>query len=217
MNATDACWARIGVGGDGSCPELARVIHCRNCDVYAQAGRRMLDQAPPPGYLDEWATRLAAPDDGVAPDLVSAVVFRLADEHLALPTTACVEAVDVRPIHRLPHRPAGVLLGIVNIRGELQLCVSLAALLSIEPAADGATPPATPRLTVIERAGERWVFPVDELRGVHRIARSALVPPPATLTHDARAVTSALFELGPDRVALLDADLVFARLRRIVP
>ena len=217
MNDTDACWSRIGVSGDGSCPELARVVHCRNCEVYARAGRRMLDQAAPPGYLEYWATRLAAAEEAAAPDLLSTVVFRLADEHLALPTTAFVEAVDVRPIHRLPHRPAGALLGVVNIRGELQLCVSLAVLLSIEPAAAGTAPHGTPRLAVIESTGERWVFPVDELRGVHRVARPTLMPPPATLAHDARAVTAALFELGTDRVALLDADLVFARLRRIVP
>ena len=29
------CWNKIGVRGDGSCPELARHVHCRNCPVYS--------------------------------------------------------------------------------------------------------------------------------------------------------------------------------------
>ncbi len=35
--AIDDCWNRIGVRGDGSCPELKRHIHCRNCPVYSAA------------------------------------------------------------------------------------------------------------------------------------------------------------------------------------
>ena len=33
----DACWRRIGVAGDRTCPELAQHVHCRNCPVYAGA------------------------------------------------------------------------------------------------------------------------------------------------------------------------------------
>ena len=29
------CWNKIGVRGDGSCPELKQHAHCRNCPVYA--------------------------------------------------------------------------------------------------------------------------------------------------------------------------------------
>ena len=55
------CWNRIGVRGDRSCPELAKHTHCRNCPVFAAAGRRFLDAPSPAGYLDEWTDRLAAP------------------------------------------------------------------------------------------------------------------------------------------------------------
>jgi chemotaxis-related protein WspD len=208
----DHCWSRIGVDGDGSCPELARVIHCRNCEVYARAGRQLLEQPPPADYLERWAAQLAAPLDSDDAETLSTVVFRLAGERLALPTTAFVEAIEVRPIHRVPHRSNAVFLGLANVRGELQLCVSLAALLSIEP--DTGEPARRPRFAVIERDGQRWVFPVDELLGVHRVARQALAAPPATVSGDARALTSALFELAGGRVALLDPELVFTRLRR---
>ena len=32
------CWNKIGVNGDGTCRELVKFIHCRNCPVYSSAG-----------------------------------------------------------------------------------------------------------------------------------------------------------------------------------
>ena len=33
------CWNTIGIRGDGSCPELARLAHCQNCPVYVTAAQ----------------------------------------------------------------------------------------------------------------------------------------------------------------------------------
>jgi len=212
----DFCWTRIGIGGDGSCAELPRVVHCRNCEVYAHAGRQLLDQTPPPGYLDDWATQLAIVEADTDSATISTVLFRLAAERLALPTATFVEVVELRPLHRIPHRSNATLLWIVNVGGELQLCVSLAALLGIDTCiADGADMDR-PRLAVIERDGDRWVFPVDELYGVERIEQRALGAPPATVARDAAALTAALFPWRDGSVALLDADLLFAALRKVV-
>ena len=38
------CWNKIGVWGNQECPELERVIHCRNCPVYSSAAARLLDE-----------------------------------------------------------------------------------------------------------------------------------------------------------------------------
>ena len=210
----DDCWNHIGIAGDGSCAELPRVVHCRNCEVYARAGRGLLERTPPAGYLEQWALQLAAPPRQEDADTLSAVLFRIASERFALPTAAFAEAVEVRPVHRIPHRSGPLLLGFVNIRGELQLCVSLAALLHVERAAERQ--PARPRLAVVERNGARWVFPVDELMGVHHVPRRALAAPPATDVHDAAALTEALFDHAGQRVAPLDAQLLFERLRRAI-
>jgi chemotaxis-related protein WspD len=128
------CWNTIGVRGDRSCPELTQVVHCQNCPVFAAAGRRFLDAPSPPGYLEEWTERLAAPVEEAAADLESVLVFRLADEWLALPVAVLVEVTTPRPVHRVPFR-AGLLAGLVNIRGELYLCAHLVKLLGIEPRA----------------------------------------------------------------------------------
>ena len=91
------CWNRIGVRGDRSCPLLPPVVHCQNCDVFSAAGRRFLNSPSPPGYLDEWTERLARPIEEDAADLVGLLIFRLAEEWLALPLRALVE---VRPRSR---------------------------------------------------------------------------------------------------------------------
>src|SRR5437867_12489360 len=88
------CWNRIGVRGDRSCPELAQVGHCHNCGVFAAAGRNFLNALSPPGYVDEWTERLAAPLEVAAANLQSVFVFRLADEWLALPVAVLVEVTS---------------------------------------------------------------------------------------------------------------------------
>ena len=98
VDRRDACWNRIGVWGDRSCPELAKVTHCHNCPVFAAAGRRFLDAPSPPDYLDEWTARLAAPGATAATgDESSVLVFRLGDEWLALPVGVLVEVTRPRP------------------------------------------------------------------------------------------------------------------------
>jgi chemotaxis-related protein WspD len=209
----DVCWTRIGVAGDRSCPELPRVVHCRNCEVYAHAGRQLLDQQAPPGYLEEWAAQLAAAETDTASAMLSAVIFRLGAERLALPTSIFVEIVELRSVHRIPHRSNATLLGLAVIGGELQLCVSLASLLGIGA---GVANGSRARLAVIEREHDRWVFPVDELLGVERIEQHTLGQPPATVARDAAALTTALFPWRESTVALLDADLLFAALHTVV-
>src|SRR5881409_3750055 len=130
------CWNIIGVRGDRSCPELPGVVHCQNCPVFAAAGRRFLNAPSPPGYLEEWTERLAAPVEKAVDDLESVLTFHLGDEWLALPVRVLIEVTTPRPVHRVPYR-AGLLAGLVNIRGELCLCAHLARLLGIEPHGEG--------------------------------------------------------------------------------
>jgi Magnesium chelatase, subunit ChlI len=52
------CWNQIGVFGDGTCPELAKVIHCRNCPVYAAGGRSLLMLGRPRAGTSLLARRL---------------------------------------------------------------------------------------------------------------------------------------------------------------
>ena len=223
------CWRRIGVAGDRSCPELEAFIHCRNCPVLAEAARSFFDRGPPAGYLEDWRAILEEPSAPPAADATSVLVFRLGGEWLALPTAVVVEVTPVRTLHRLPHRGGGPLAGIVNIRGQLQLCASLHALVGLDPAAGGpgsaapagaAPDAAAARLLVVERPGagtaDRWVLGVDEVAGVHRVSTGTMRPVPSTVGHAGGRLSAALFDWQDRTVALLDEARMFEGLRERV-
>ena len=206
------CWRVIGVSGDRSCPELQSFVHCRNCPVLAEAARGFFERGAPPGYLDSWRAILEEPAEAAQGADSSVLVFRVGREWLALPTAALVEVTPARTIHTVPHRHGTPLAGLVNIRGQLQLCVSLHAVLGLEGGpttrAGGDEGDGTPRLIVAERdsggAAERWVFGVDEVAGVHRVGRADLRAVPSTVGQAAARCSSALFEWQDRPVALLD-------------
>jgi len=221
------CWRVIGVAGDRSCPELERFIHCRNCPVLAEAAQGFFDRPAPEGYLDSWRTILEEPEEEVEADATSLLVFRVDREWLALPATLLVEVTPVRRIHTVPHRGGTPLAGLVNIRGELRLCMSLHAVLGLtggpaerQPGGAGDEAEAVPRLLVIEdqsrRSAERWVVGVDDVAGVHRVARSALRPVPATISQAAARCSTALFAWEDRDVAVLDGPRLFETLRQAV-
>lgn len=220
------CWRIVGVTGDRSCPELVTFIHCRNCPVLAEAARTFFDRGAPEGYLEDWQAILEEPAATIEAGTTSVLVFRLEKEWFALPAQVLVEVTTVRPLHSIPHRTGGGLAGIVNIRGQLQLCVSLHALLGLGgapgAAATGAaaTDATTARMLVVERIGdggaERWVLGVDEVAGVHRLPRTAVRPVPSTVTHAQARCSTALFDWQERTIGLLDEARLFDGLRGMV-
>lgn len=215
--ALNDCWNRIGVRGDGSCPELERYVHCRNCPVYSSAAIRLLDAPLPPGRREEWTTHFARPLATASAALQSVVIFRLGAEWLALPTSAFREVAPLRPIHSLPHRRNGTVLGLTNIRGELLVCVSLASVLGVEPAAPAKSDKARTfhrRLLVIGTEGGRLVFPVDEVHGTHHCTTEEMQPVPATIARATATYTKAVFAWQQRTVGCLDAQLLGYTLNR---
>ncbi len=205
------CWNHIGVRGDRSCPLLPPVVHCQNCAVFSAAGRRFLDAPSPPGYADEWTERLARPIEEEDADLVGLLIFRLAEEWLALPLRTLVEVTVAKPIHRVPHR-AGILAGLVNIRGELTLCAHLWKILGLPaPVAEKAS--GAERMLVVRRDSERWVLTVDTVERVHRLPQADLAAPPATIGRAASHLIRGVFAWENRSVGLLDEERLFEALR----
>src|SRR5262245_22921311 len=91
--ATSPCWHTIGVWGheEPRCPELDRVVHCRNCEIYQEAGRSMLNRVPEDDHGAEWAGALADPPPPAAGPTEPAIVFRVGHELLALPLSFVIE------------------------------------------------------------------------------------------------------------------------------
>ena len=123
----------------------------------------------------------------------------------------------MRPIHSLPHRRDGVLLGLTNVRGELLICVSLEAVLGIpsESKTNGKRHGAAHRrLVVIHDKGGRIVFPVDEVHGVLRPRASELREVPATVSRATGTYAKAMLPWDGRAVGCLDDQLLFYTLQR---
>jgi chemotaxis-related protein WspD len=209
------CWNKIGVSGDGSCGELAAVVHCRNCPVYSAAGLRLLDRERPVDYQKYWTDYFAREKKNPAAGRLSAVVFRVGDDLLALSTRCFLEVTEPRPIHTLPHRRNGVVLGLTNVRGQLLVCVSLARLLGMERARPPARPgPSNARLLVLENQDRLVTFPVDDVQGVRRFSPEDLHPAPVTVSRANPAVTRSILMWQDRKVACLDEDSLFAALNQ---
>jgi chemotaxis-related protein WspD len=207
----DDCWNRIGVRGDRSCPQLQEHVHCRNCPVQRAVGSELLSHPVPPDYATTWTEHVSRPLQQTDRDSASSVIFRVGAEWLALPSVAIQEVATVRPVHRVPHRTSGVLLGVVNVRGELLICVSLARVLGLESnpgAASGS------RLLVIRRKDLRAACPVDAVHGVHRYASASLSAVPATLAKAGTRYSRALLAWREQTVGVLDEELLFSALKR---
>jgi len=209
------CWNKIGVSGDGTCAELKKFVHCRNCPVYSTAGALLLDRSPPDGYRRDWTEFFSREKKRVTPGRMSAVIFRIGAEWLALRTRTFQEVVERRMIHSLPHRREGVVLGLVNVRGELLICVCLGRLLGIDYSfSDERRRALCDRLVVAEWQGSRLTFPVDEIHGIHRYHAEELKEAPATVAKADSSFTRGVLAWQNRMVGHLDEELLFSTLNR---
>lgn len=207
----EGCWKAIGIYGDASCAQLQQHIHCRNCPVYASAAVQLLDVDTPARYAQDWTEHVAAAKPPAQSQTTSVVIFRVAAEWLALPSAVFKEIAANRPVHSLPHRRNGALLGVVNIRGELLVCASLKQILGVEI---GFAPASAPRMLVIQQNGDRTVCPVEEVHGVERFDLQDLKTVPATLAGAAVSYIKAVLFWRRRSVGVLDAELLFHALNR---
>ncbi len=169
---------------------------------------RLLDREVSEEYLREWSAHVAAKQNVVQVGKRSAVIFRVGAEWLALPTGVFQEVRERCTIRTLPHHRGGILSGMVNVRGELVLCVSLEALLGLEKAVEkkGSSPE---RLLICKPPGGRIAFPVNEVQGVYHYHSEDLRPAPATLTKAAGVYITDVLPWRDRTVGNLDDELLF--------
>lgn len=210
----ERCWSEIGVWGDGSCEELVKCLHCQNCEVFQLAGRQLLDREIDEDYKDRW-TEVIGKEKEIRDWSLSLTVFRIAGEWFALPTRVLQEISEPQDVRSVPHRRDGELQGLVNIRGELILCISMTDLLSLdsEMSADSVSPVVWPRLVVVGRTSERWAFPVDEIWGMWWIDPRDLEVVPVTVGQDTQSFTRGIFWWRRRKIGLLDEELLFRAIR----
>lgn len=216
IKADGSCRRLIGVWGDKSCAELPAQVHCRNCPVYARAGKRLLDRE-----ITWAAARAQDAEKQTGQEATrSVIVFRAGAEWLALPTTLAREVVAAPPAHRVPHRNDPRFAGLVNVRGELMPLVDVRAMLGVAEAADEQAQAANgrehpERVLILERDGAGWALRVDEIDDIRRIPASALRPPPVSVELSSPRFTQAMFELPRGQVGLIDDELFWYALGEV--
>lgn len=217
----DDCWNRIGVWSEleERCPELATVIHCRNCSVYTSAGRHLLDRPTPEDYSKEWTSIFSRITSEKKEKILSAFIFRAGGEWFGLNAALIQEVVDMGPIHTLPHRSNTILRGVVNIRGKLELCFSIGGLLGIERFQKTETKQkyiSPVRLVVAEKEGDRIVFPVSEVYGFFRYSERMLQQLPVTVSGSKAAFTRGVLCVADFDAGFLDDNILFQAFMRNV-
>lgn len=214
----DDCWNRIGVWSaqGASCPRLTECIHCRNCDHYARSGRQILERALPEDYRRQWTQRLAEPRRTEDAHSRAVMLFRLGDEWLALDSRCVSEITPVLKIHCIPHRSDELVKGLVNIRGELRLCVSIGTALQLDKASEShfVDHEILERMVLIENPEHSFVFPVSEVEGIVRYRESDLQALPATLANARSKLTTGIVGMDDRQVGILDHELLFFALAK---
>jgi chemotaxis-related protein WspD len=198
------CWNRIGVRGDKSCAELTRHAHCRNCPTYSATAASLLDRDMRGRTDDGWKQDFAAAAPPVQHRTRSAMLLRIGEEWFALPMLALDQVIEQRAIHALPHRRNPALLGLVNVRGQLLICVSLARLLGVAEAA--TTEAGGQRMVVMRGANGRVVFPADEVQHNIRFHDGELLTTPSTTRRALAGFTLGLLKADKGLAALLDGE-----------
>lgn len=183
---------------------------------------KLLNRKAPSDYISEWTEILMkekeSKDEKAAKE-TSVLIFRLYDEWLALPVYVFREVVEYRTIHRIPHRTNPILLGTVNMRGQLRLCISLHHLLQIEPSGDWVIAEELMKhdlMLLIEKDNERWVFPSDDIFGILLCDYNNLQNVPVTVAKSTANYLRGIFEHQNKQIGILDEELVFFSLRRSI-
>jgi chemotaxis-related protein WspD len=217
----DDCWNRIGTWSTDAekCPELKHFVHCRNCQLFSEAGRRLLRTTPPEDYRSEWTKILSAEKKLSTINVKAAFVFRAGSEWLALPAHLIQEVVKMGPIHSIPNIGSKVIRGLVNIHGRLQICVSIGRVLGLEKliiSEDELDPEhiSSERLVVVLQDNHLVAFPVSEVKGIIRYTQEMIKDLPVTVSGSKAVYTMGILQLAGKDIGLLKDKPLFKTLTK---
>ena len=193
-DAGKACWRRIGVWSSESpsCPELTRVSHCHNCDVFKQAAAGISADAIP-----ETNNK-----DHTSEGDWSLVPFRMGSVWLSLPSSNIITLASVQEVHSIPRRSNIVLHGIVTVQNEIYVSVSLSKLMGLnreESAQPDYARGVFERMVIAWIGNVRVAFKVDEVRGVTRIFKKDCIDTQHEFTAPIDQFVQCCFALHEDK------------------
>lgn len=175
---------------------------------------KLLERVSDEEYIEEW-TKLLAQQIEIPKETheIAVVIFRIGHEWLALATKIFVEISENRPIHHIPHSKSPILIGLVNLKGQLQLCFALHQLLEIEFDKESALKKEN-RLLVIQNENDLWAFPVNEVFGIHYSDSILLENVPVTLSKSSTNYFKGLIKWKEYSVGYIDEELLIYSLKK---
>jgi len=206
---TAKCWKEIGVWGLSTCEKLDKYIHCRHCPEYSKAGRQLLNRPIEKKSISEWTKQFSKEKTETQDITLSVVIFRIENEWLAIRTEYFQEIQEWRQSHSIPFRTNRVFKGIVNINGELLLCISASELIGVGNKGVNIVDLAKKRLIILKNENLRYVIEADEFIGVISISQEELQKTPSTISKSPKSLSVRLFSFKNLQIGLLDQDKLF--------
>ena len=165
-----------------------------------------LQREPDAADRERWREALAVPPPASSKqERLVLFVFRVGTERYGIEPADIELAAPMPGFHSIPHRGSS-LVGVVNVRGTVTLCFSLADVLGSLPC------PAAerPMMLVLLNGGWRVACRVDEAFGVSEFDRSSLQPTPSSYQASGRTHLQGIMPAADGRdVGWLDASSLF--------
>ncbi len=215
LNIVD-CWNKIGVWRkhEEICPKLASVIHCRNCDTYISAGLKLLDRGLPDNYTAENTESYKQEKSEQSENLLSCIIFRTGAEWYAIRSSILSEICETSEVHSIPHNRQEIIAGLVNIRGEIEICISFSALSAMQSSGKDST--AKARMMIINLDSGKYAYQADEVMGIYKIKESTIKHTPSTISATGTHLIEGVFDFKDTPIGLIDSLLMNHRLIEVL-
>lgn len=212
----EKCWDELGVFGSGICELLNEYNHCKICPVYISSGRKLLHRDIPDELIDEWTELFTLEKSKEQINKTSVVVFKISGEWLAIKTELFQEAVVYKYVHSVPGRTNKYFHGVLNVNGELLLCISMAAFLELPEAMSVIDEGKViyKSILVLNEKAQRYAFPIDEFAGVFNVPSEIIESIPATVSKSDNTISTGLFVYNDKKVGLIDDKKLIEILKR---
>jgi len=173
---------------------------------------QLLSRTPDQDYIREWTGIVQNEKKAKKSDKdYSLLLFRIHNEWFGLSTSIFNQVCERKAIHSIPFRKNPLILGLVNIGGQIRVCVAMDKVLSITGKGnkeDSLSSVIYDRMIVIESQENVWVFPVDEVCGIFQFDRDKMENVPVNVAKSSANFLRGIFSWKGKSIGFLDEKLL---------